>query len=599
MSTDNIVDHDFGEARSTSALLVLGMHRSGTSAITGALGLCGAWVGENAELTRANFKNPQGFWERRDMREICDRLLHAAEADWWKIARFEPEAIPHAVLAEERTRFSKLVSSLDEHGTWVLKEPRLCLLLPILRDCVTDPVCIHIFRNPLEVARSLQARNGFGISRGLALWEIYNCRALNASKNFPRVSVSYESLVLRPVETLGGILERLAEFAATDLMQPSDNRLRQFINSSLYRHRVDEEETREYLSASQLSLWQQINSGQVLDHESSASILRVPRQHLSDLESATLSSSHHMKRERELKDELSVRNRSVVDLQSAAAQLNAKLEDRRAAIRALEETIKVAEDTIRGHQETIRAREETIKAHQENIKTQEVAIESRNTAIRDLLQSTSWKITAPLRIITRAQRTLLRTTFRILKLIFWLLTGQYSRAFTALFPYYKKYVPRFVHEAIPGIFRDYIAFHFLHPAKKNKIANNRSRVSRSPTVSTYIVPASWCARNPDATRSLVHSGQHIIVTGLAEVNIELDATMIYSAQARSLALAAVTTRTAIEVDVDAAPSATAWSNWSRAVEDIEERKDRGVRLLTPVSLVTEQRTSSGNGLPCD
>ena len=317
MSTDNIVDHDFGEARSASALLVLGMHRSGTSAITGALGLCGAWVGENAELTGANFENPRGFWERRDMREICDRLLHAAEADWWKIARFEPEAIPHAVLAEERTRFSKLVSSLDEHGTWVLKEPRLCLLLPILRDCVTDPVCIHIFRNPLEVARSLQARNGFGIFGGLALWEVYNRRALNASKNLPRVPVSYESLILRPVETLGRLLERLADFAVTDLMNPNDNRLRQFISSSLYRQRVDEEETRESLSASQLALWQQIYSGQVLDHETSVSILRVPRQHLSDLESATLSSSHHMKRARELKDELSVRNRAVTDRSTA------------------------------------------------------------------------------------------------------------------------------------------------------------------------------------------------------------------------------------------------------------------------------------------
>ena len=147
-----------------SGLIVLGMHRSGTSAVTGTLRLCGAWVGEEAELTGAGFENPRGFWERRDTRNVCDRLLHSAGADWWKIARFEPEAIPHAILAEERKKFTKIVSSLNEHRSWALKEPRLCLLLPVLRDCVSNPICIHVFRNPLEVARSLQTRNGFGIA---------------------------------------------------------------------------------------------------------------------------------------------------------------------------------------------------------------------------------------------------------------------------------------------------------------------------------------------------------------------------------------------------------------------------------------------------
>ena len=221
------------EPCSSSALLVLGMHRSGTSVLTGALELCGAWVGEASELTEANPENPRGFWERRDVRGMCDRLLLATGADWWKVARLEPEAISHAVLQEERAQFSKIVSELDDHGTWVIKEPRLCLLLPLLRDFTTNSICIHIVRDPLEVARSLKVRNGFATSAGIALWELYNRRALSASENLPRVLVSHEELMLRPAETLEWLIEGLAEFGVTDLEAPGEDRLRQLIEPSL------------------------------------------------------------------------------------------------------------------------------------------------------------------------------------------------------------------------------------------------------------------------------------------------------------------------------------------------------------------------------
>ena len=71
--------------------------------------------------------------------------------------------------------------AMDAHRPWFLKEPRLCVLFPIWRQVVDLPVCIHIYRNPLEVAHSLQTRNGMPIEAGLALWELYNLRALQSS----------------------------------------------------------------------------------------------------------------------------------------------------------------------------------------------------------------------------------------------------------------------------------------------------------------------------------------------------------------------------------------------------------------------------------
>ena len=366
-----------------SGLIVLGMHRSGTSAVTGTLRLCGAWVGEEAELTGAGFENPRGFWERRDTRNVCDRLLHSAGADWWKIARFEPEAIPHAILAEERKKFTRIVSSLNEHRSWALKEPRLCLLLSVLRDCVSNPICIHVFRNPLEVARSLQTRNGFGIAAGLALWEAYNCRALSASEHLPRVLIPYDSLVLRPQETIGGLLERLAEFAATDLVMPNEDRLSEFIDPTLYRRRADEDETREFLSPSQLALWQQCCSGKVLDHKGSTSLPHAARQHLLDLESTEHSLRYRAERVRGLTEEVSAQHRTVADLRLQAAEVTLRLEEERATIEAHEKTVAEHEKTIAEHKATIQA---------------------RDTAIRNLLRSTSWRVTVPLRILSRVIR---------------------------------------------------------------------------------------------------------------------------------------------------------------------------------------------------
>lgn len=389
LSPSSAVEHSFDQTRSRPALLVLGMHRSGTSALTGALELCGAWVGETSELTDANPENPHGFWERRDTREICDRLLHAAGADWWRVTQFEPEAIPHAVLAEEGIEFAKVVSSLDEHGTWVLKEPRVCLLLSVLRDYITHPICIQIVRNPLEVARSLQVRNGFTISAGIGLWEVYNRLALKASETLPRVQVCHEALVLHPAETLDELIERLAEFGVTDLERPNEYRLRQFIDPSLHRCRASGEDLPEFLSPSQLAFWQELSSERILYLEHGASLSRAAWQQLFDLEATQLSLHDHSGRVRELSGALTAKGRSIAALQSRAAALTIERDELQATTSALETviathvtTIEARQATIRTHEKTIEACRATLQTHEAAIKAQEATIQTHETTIQ-------------------------------------------------------------------------------------------------------------------------------------------------------------------------------------------------------------------------
>ena len=163
-------------ATANRQIIVLGMHRSGTSALTGALAQMGIYVGAEEDLTAKSWENPAGFFERRDARKICDTLLQGSGADWWKVSAFSVDNANYEAVRSQREAIRDLVRRLDEHGTWALKEPRLCFLLPFFQSALRNPLAIITIRHPIEVAKSLRRRNGFPVRAGLALWEAYTVR---------------------------------------------------------------------------------------------------------------------------------------------------------------------------------------------------------------------------------------------------------------------------------------------------------------------------------------------------------------------------------------------------------------------------------------
>ena len=219
-------------------VIVLGMHRSGTSGVTRILNMAGAYFGPQGIAIDANNENPKGFWERRDFREVCDGLLHDSGFDWWRVSRFSIDAIPGEVREHGVAELRRIVSELDAHRPWVLKEPRLCLLFPLLRPLLEAPLCVHVTREPLEVAGSVHDRNGFPVQVGLALWEIYTVRALEASAGLPRMVVRYEDLIAEPDRTVGRLLEELAELGVEGLHVPSEAEITAFLLPELHRVRA-------------------------------------------------------------------------------------------------------------------------------------------------------------------------------------------------------------------------------------------------------------------------------------------------------------------------------------------------------------------------
>ena len=252
-------------------VFILGMHRSGTSALARVLNLMGLYFGGEQVSTGRNLENQKGFWERRDVRTLNDTILFNANCDWDCVSTFRVNELPSETLDDYRAAMADIVMDMDAHRPWFLKEPRFCLLFPVWRAVLEMPFCIHIHRNPLEVAHSLKERNGVSIRVGLALWELYNRLALQASTGLPRHIVSYADLLDDPMGTVEAVHAALVDFGAYELRVPSRRELAAFLDQGLRHHRRELKSLQSVATASQLELYDALNA----DHPPD-SVVRAP-----------------------------------------------------------------------------------------------------------------------------------------------------------------------------------------------------------------------------------------------------------------------------------------------------------------------------------
>ena len=233
-------------------VFVLGMHRSGTSALARVLNLMGCYFGAEDSAIEANEENPKGFWERRDVRQLNDAILRNANCDWDRVVDFEVERIADQDRATYRDVIADIVLSLDAHRPWFVKEPRCCMTFELWRECLELPVCVFVFRDPLDVAKSLERRNGMSLQVGLALWEAYTAAALNASAGLERVFVSYETLMSAPERVVERMMQTFKRRGYA-LREPDVAEVSAFLDKDL-RHFAADTEGRTLISSKQASL---------------------------------------------------------------------------------------------------------------------------------------------------------------------------------------------------------------------------------------------------------------------------------------------------------------------------------------------------------
>ncbi len=187
-----------GHTAQRQAILVTGMHRSGTSALTRTLSFRGATLPRR--LVRPAPDNEAGFWEPSEIVAIHDELLASAGSSWHDFSEFPQPWFASDLAGTFRARLAATLR--EEFGSaplFIVKDPRICRIVPlwlsVLDELGAAPLFVITIRNPFEVAASLKQRNGFPDTTSLLLWLRHFLAAERDTRGFRRSFVAYDHLL--------------------------------------------------------------------------------------------------------------------------------------------------------------------------------------------------------------------------------------------------------------------------------------------------------------------------------------------------------------------------------------------------------------------
>ena len=154
-------------------VVVLGMHRSGTSSAAGALVRLGAAAPQH--LLAPNADNERGYWESPVIVDLNDAILAAAGSNWKDWRKFDLNKIDALKANAFRSRAKEaLAEEFGDVGFAVMKDPRMCRLMsfwgPVLAEANWSVRALLPIRSPLEVGQSLHCRDGLSPAYGCLLW---------------------------------------------------------------------------------------------------------------------------------------------------------------------------------------------------------------------------------------------------------------------------------------------------------------------------------------------------------------------------------------------------------------------------------------------
>ena len=207
------------EAGGRRVVVVLGMHRSGTSLVAGCLQRLGVDFGPR--LMPPNADNPRGYFEHNDVVNLHDRVLLALNRSWDETAPFPDGWWQDERLKSHHAEMLGILRRDFPTAPWGLKDPRLCRLLPwwetLWPETDSRPLFILVRRRPAEVAASLARREGMSPAKSHDLWLRHTLEAEQGTRAHDRLLVDFsdfladEAAALEPVRRALGLPASLPE----------------------------------------------------------------------------------------------------------------------------------------------------------------------------------------------------------------------------------------------------------------------------------------------------------------------------------------------------------------------------------------------------
>ncbi|MGD0595703.1 MAG: glycosyltransferase [Acidimicrobiales bacterium] len=192
---------DRREPPAAPVILVVGMGRSGTSATASVLASLGLALPKEDDLLGRHPSNQAGHFESISLLAENDDLLRRLGGSWDDPPPLPTDPVSSEELAPVATRAAATFRQAfgDPNVAVCWKDPRTTLLLPFWRQVIGRPIaCVFCVRHPLEVARSLERRDGLELPVGLALWERYQHRAVTGLTGLPVYVTSYAYACRQP-----------------------------------------------------------------------------------------------------------------------------------------------------------------------------------------------------------------------------------------------------------------------------------------------------------------------------------------------------------------------------------------------------------------
>jgi len=435
--------------RNRRAIIVLGMHRSGTSALMRVVNLCGVDLGSNLMLADPNV-NPKGYWEHGDINQLNEKLLKDLNSSWDDV-RFLPDGWWDSDTAQQYKMeiFSILERDLAKSRFWGVKDPRICRFLPVwhllLEQTGSKPYFLIIVRNPLEVVSSLSKRDGFSKGKSCLLWLKHLMESEKGTRNLDRVFVTYEELL----SDWKGLMSRVQisfRFKWPVALKKAEPEIEAFLEDTLRHNRItdsfliEDKSLSKWIRNAYLAVTDTIGEGdsrliKTLDtieselkeienlyepaltdiwekYRANNAMLQERNNHLDDisnrLEGFSQDRGHFLSSIDHLQTGVKERDERIQELNTELAGMRDELSasqgtvaERGAEVNHLQTDIKEKDEQI--HQ--LYADVEKLGEVVDSLKTQ---LENYSFDLEAIIDSTSWKFTAPLRWISMNAKKLKR-----------------------------------------------------------------------------------------------------------------------------------------------------------------------------------------------
>jgi hypothetical protein len=259
-------------------IIILGMHRSGTSAVGHLLEALGFEFGPRNFALKPRDDNPKGFWEREDVVELNDKALAELGARWLAPGKWKASELSPAFIKEFDRRAAEIIAGFPVERPWFLKDPRMCLTAPLWEKHFDDPIYLITYRDPIEVSLSLWSREQLPQRMGIALWERYLGEALNDTRGKKRLLIRYNDLVSDPKEALLALISGIQAFGAAVPCDAEVAARKLEVDRNMRHHQRDSLALDVPLTPSQEALNRRFLDGSILESSETVDVSGANRQ---------------------------------------------------------------------------------------------------------------------------------------------------------------------------------------------------------------------------------------------------------------------------------------------------------------------------------